>query len=83
MPNIHNCKQCGISLANKYANARNCSHSCRSKSWRQLQATPISVKLKLTKPQFDNLKSQADSLDLLINQLIISKAMNTTHGVHQ
>lgn len=82
MPNIHNCKQCGISLANKYGNARNCSHSCRSKSWRQLQATPISVKLKLTKPQFDNLKSQADSLNLLINQLIINRATSASDCAH-
>ena len=83
MPNIYNCKQCGTSLASKYGNARHCSHACRSKSWRQLQAPTISVKLKLTIPQFDILKAQADSLNLFINQLIINKAMTASGCVHQ
>lgn len=83
MPNIHNCKQCGTSLANKYGNARHCSHACRSKTWRQLQVPSISVKLKLTKPQFEILKAQADSLNLFINQLIINKAMNASGCVSQ
>lgn len=83
MPNFHNCLQCGTSLANKYGNARHCSHSCRSKTWRQLQAPTISVKLKLTIPQFDILKAQADSLKLFINQLIINKAMNASGCVSQ
>lgn len=83
MPNVHNCKQCGTSLANKYGNARHCSHACRSKTWRQLQVPSISVKLKLTKPQFEILKAQADSLNLFINQLIINKAMNASGCVSQ
>ena len=83
MPNIHNCKQCGTSLASKYGNARHCSHACRSKSWRQLQAPTISVKLKLTIPQFDILKAQADNLNLFINQLIINKAMSASDCVSQ
>lgn len=83
MPNIHSCKQCGTSLANKYGNARHCSHACRSKTWRQLQVPSISVKLKLTKPQFEILKAQADSLNLFINQLIINKAMNASGCVSQ
>lgn len=81
MSNTHICKQCGKSLAGKYGNARHCSHSCRSKTWRAMQAPSISVKLKLTKPQFDTLKSQADSTNLLINQFIISKAMNASGGL--
>lgn len=83
MPNIHNCKQCGTSLANKYGNARHCSHACRSKTWRQLQVPSFSVKLKLTKLQFEILKAQADSLNLFINQLIINKAMNASGCVSQ
>ena len=83
MPNIHSCKQCGTSVANKYGNARHCSHACRSKTWRQLQVPSISVKLKLTKPQFEILKAQADSLNLFINQLIINKAMNASGCVSQ
>lgn len=83
MPNIYNCKQCGTSLANKYGSARHCSHACRSKTWRQLQVPSISVKLKLTKPQFEILKAQADSLNLFINQLIINKAMNASGCVSQ
>ena len=83
MPNIHCCKQCGTSLASKYGNARHCSHACRSKTWRQLQAPTISVKLKLTVPQFNILKAQADSLNLLINQFIISNAMSASGCVHQ
>lgn len=81
MPNIHSCKQCGMSLANKYGNARHCSHACRSKTWRQLQVPSISVKLTLTKPQFDILKSQSDSANLLINQFIISKALTASGGL--
>ena len=81
MPNTHNCKQCGTSLANKYGNAHHCSHACRSKTWRQLQVPSISVKLKLTKPQFEILKAQADSLNLLINQFIISKALTASGGL--
>ena len=83
MSNTHNCKQCGQSLTGKYGNARHCSHSCRSKTWRATQTPSTSVKLKLTKPQFDILKSQADSLNLLINQFIISKAMNASGCVNQ
>ena len=83
MPNIHSFKQCGTSLGNKYGNARHCSHACRSKTWRQLQVPSISVKLKLTKPQFEILKAQADSLNLFINQLIINKAMNASGCVSQ
>ncbi|TWR81660.1 hypothetical protein [Pseudomonas saxonica] len=82
MPNPNNCKQCGISLANEYGNARHCSHACRSKTWRQLQTPTISVKLKLTIPQFNILKNQADSLNLLINKFIINKAMNASGCVH-
>lgn len=82
MPNIHNCKQCGTSLASKYGNARHCSHACRSKTWRQLQTPTISVKLKLTTPQFDILKTEADNLDLFLNQLIIKKAMSASGCVH-
>ena len=82
MPNIHNCKQCGISLANKYGNARHCSHACRSKTWRQLQTRTISVKLKLTISQFDILKRQAENLNLLINQLIINRATSASDCVH-
>ena len=83
MQNIHNCKQCGTSLANKYGNARHCSHACRSKTWRQLQAPTFSVILKLTIPQFDILKAQADSLNLFINQLITNKAMSASGSVSQ
>lgn len=46
-----------------------------------MQTPSISVKLKLTKPQFDTLKSQADSTNLLINQFIISKAMSASGGL--
>jgi len=83
MPNTHNCKQCGVSLANKYGNARHCSHACRSKTWRQLQTPTISVKLKLTKSQFYILKNQADSDNLLINQYIVNRAMSASGCVHQ
>ena len=82
MSNTHNCKQCGKSLTGKYGNARHCSHSCRSKTWRQLQAPTTSVKLKLTIPQFNILKNQADSHNILINKFIINKAMNASGCVH-
>lgn len=83
MPNPNSCNQCGKSLVNKYGNARHCSHACRSKTWRQLQAPTISVKLKLTIPQFEILKAQADSLNLFINQLITNKAMSASGCVSQ
>jgi len=47
-----------------------------------MQTSLISVKLKLTIPQFNILKNQADSANLLINQFIITKAMSASGCVH-
>lgn len=78
MPNPNNCSNCGKSLANKKSHARSCSGACRAKTWRQLQSKPVSVKINLTKFQFETLKRQATIEDLLINQLIVSRALNST-----
>lgn len=75
MPNNHSCSNCGKSLANKKSHARSCSAACRAKTWREVQAKPVSVKINLTKFQFETLKRQATIEDLLINQLIVSRAL--------
>jgi len=79
MSNTHYCSNCGKSLANKNKHARSCSAACRAKTWRAVQAKPVSVKINLTKFQFETLKRQATIEDLLINQLIVSRALGSSH----
>ncbi len=79
MPNNHSCSNCGKSLANKKSHARSCSAACRAKTWRQLQAKPVSIKINLTKFQFEALKHEATMADLLINQLIVSRALSSSN----
>lgn len=76
MPNNHSCSNCGKSLANKKSHARSCSGACRAKTWRALQAKPISVKLSFSKTQFAAIKREANIQELLVNQFIINKALN-------
>lgn len=81
MPNIHNCTNCGKSLANKKSHARSCSGACRAKTWRQLQSKPVSVKINLTKTQFAAIKREANMQELLVNQFIINKALSLSHQI--
>jgi len=71
------CLACTKLLVNRRPQTRTCSGCCRTKLHRMLHARPISVKLVLSKTQFDALKHKADDLGLLINQLIIAKAMQS------
>lgn len=68
------CAVCTKSLVNRRSHTKTCSGCCRTKLHRMSRARPISLKLTMSKLQFDSLKSQADSLGLLINQLVISRA---------
>lgn len=83
VPETKQCLHCKKKLVNKRSHSKHCSSSCRSRTWRILQAPPISVKVRLTRPEFNLLKAEADSLDLLINQLITNKALIASGCVSQ
>jgi hypothetical protein len=74
MPNMKTCLVCNASLINKRPHALTCSGYCRTKLSRLNRAKPISVKLVLSRIQFNLLKEEADNLGLLINELVISRA---------
>lgn len=69
------CSVCGTNLTKRRSHARFCSTACRCKSWREARVKPISVKILLPRFEFFKLQSEADELGILINQLIISRAL--------
>lgn len=69
------CTVCTKLLVNRRPQTKTCSGCCRTKLHRMLHARPISLKVLLSKVQFDTLKHEADDLGLLINELVIVKAM--------
>ncbi len=75
MPNLHSCTVCSKSLINRRAHCKTCSSYCRLKLHRINKVKPISVKLVLSKIQFDFIKSQADSMGVMINQLMLDRVI--------
>lgn len=75
MLNEKKCQCCQVKLVNRRSHARHCSSSCRSKSWRDKQQKLTSVKILLTNTQLDSLREEATAIGLLLNELIVSKAM--------
>lgn len=75
MHEVKRCKYCGTPLHYRRSDAKHCSSSCRSKTWRTQQQRKVSVKILLTLPQLDILKNEANSLGLFLNELIITKAL--------
>lgn len=71
MPNMKTCVVCNTSLIKRRAHCKTCSAFCRLKLHRLNKVKPISVKLVLSKIQFDLIKSQADSMGVMINQLML------------
>lgn len=76
MPNINTCLVCNKSLINKRPHAITCSGYCRTKWSRMNRAKPVSIKVILSRIQFNQLKEDADDLGLLVNQLIIDRSIN-------
>jgi hypothetical protein len=86
VPETKQCQYCNKSLVNKRSHSKHCSSSCRSKTYRLRQKalkTNVSVKLTFTKSDFDNLKKNADSANILINQFIINKVRSASFGCAQ
>lgn len=77
MPNLHGCTVCSKSLINRRAHCKTCSSYCRLKLHRMNKVKPISVKLVLSKIQFDSIKSQADSMGVMINQLMLARVFHS------
>lgn len=75
MINEHSCIVCEQTLENRRPQTRTCSGACRTKLHRMKQTRPISLKLVLSKVQFDSLKHQADNLGVMLNHLVISRAI--------
>lgn len=75
MPNSNKCMVCNKSLVNKRPHAITCSGYCRTKLSRMSRAKPISLKLVLSKFQFESLKAQADHDGVLLNQLVLRRAL--------
>ena len=74
MSNKNNCVVCDKSLANKRPHAKTCSGACRTKLCRLSKAHPVSVKIVLSKIQFDLLKSDADLAGVPVNELVIARS---------
>jgi hypothetical protein len=73
----HSCIICNASLIDKRSHAKTCSCRCRTALSRLSRAKPISIKLVLSKLQYNQLKADADDLGLLVNQLVIDRSITT------
>jgi hypothetical protein len=75
MLNEKTCLCCTQSLAHRRPQTKTCSGKCRSALSRKSRAKPISLKIVLSKIQYESLKHQAGAKGCLINQLVIARAM--------
>lgn len=75
MSKVKSCTVCGKSIANRRCDAKTCSNSCRTSLWRLSNAGPVSIKVLVSKLQYNHLKSDADDIGVLINQLIIARSI--------
>lgn len=80
MPNENYCESCEKKLTNKRSHARTCGSTCRGRAWRASILKTVSVKLVLSLPQLTQLKNEASSLGLLLNELMIAKSLQPGHG---
>lgn len=69
------CIVCSKSIINRRCDTKTCSNSCRTRLWRLSNAGPVSLKVVLSRIEFNQLKSDADTANLLVNQLVIARAM--------
>ena len=74
MSNVNACAHCGKPLANKRSHARTCNSSCRNHAWRFANAGPVSIKVVLSRIEFNQLKTEADGLGVLVNQLLAARS---------
>jgi len=80
----NSCIICNASLINKRVHAKTCSCRCRTALSRLSRAKPVSIKVVISTLQFNKLKSDADDLGLLVNQLMLDRAITpfTNAGVN-
>lgn len=71
----NSCIICNASLINRRAHAKTCSCRCRTALSRLSRAKPVSLKLVLTKLQYTQLKEDADDLGVLVNRLVLDRAI--------
>ena len=81
MLNEKTCMCCTNSLAHRRPQTRTCSSYCRLKLHRMNKAKPISVKLVLSKIQFDLIKSQAGSMGVMVNHFMLDRVMKPTTNI--
>jgi hypothetical protein len=73
--NTKKCAACSKSIGNhRRPQTKTCGNSCRTRLWRLSNAGPVSLKVVLTKLQFIQLKTEANDLDMMINDLVVAKA---------
>lgn len=77
MSNENHCGHCGASLTNKRKDALYCCAAHRAAQWRVLQARPTSIRILLTRGDFLTLKNSADSLGVMINELIVARSLQS------
>lgn len=73
MSNLRKCAVCSKSIDHRRPQTKTCSNSCRTSLWRLSNAGPVSIKVVLSKLQFNHLKTEADDLGVLINRLILDR----------
>lgn len=69
------CQYCEVPMHHRRSDAKHCSSSCRSNTWRMQQQRKVSVKIVLTVTQFESLKNESNSLGLMLNELIVAKSV--------
>lgn len=78
MHNENCCMVCAASLNNRRPQTKTCSGKCRTALSRLSRAKPISLKLVLSKMQYESLRHQAEDQGCLINHLVIARAMQSS-----
>lgn len=75
MSKVKSCIVCSKSITNRRGDAKTCSNSCRTALWRLSNAGPVSIKVVLSKLEFNALKQDADDLGVLVNRLVLDRAI--------
>lgn len=81
MSNLRKCAVCRKSIDHRRPQTKTCCNSCRTSLWRLSNAGPVSIKVVLTKLQFNKLKVEADDLGVMINQLMLDRSTRPTTNI--
>lgn len=81
MPIENSCIICNASLINRRSHAKTCSCRCRTALSRLSRAKPISIKIAISTLQYNKLKADADGLGMLVNHLVIDRAIKPFNNI--